>query len=392
VPTQTQTQTQGADDAALYRRQYVWEQLAALYRSPASDSASLDLPIARITQQAARVPAAAAHLVRSAGLLPFLAAAAVEGGGAGGAGSGTRNAACGGAWALGCLEGLLRHQIGLVHREHAPSVFDSYMQAVGAVAAHAAAASAHAGGQHPPSCMALRLICMLARAAPGRRELQRMQQVLASGPQAAALLAAVAGAPGSGSSSGSSSRGRGLSQPEHQFLALLLHLPAPAFTPEQPEQQQAAWSLAQWAADATLRLGPATALDLDSALDLKSDGAQEAKPAACGVQLIGWLDRLLHEAGETTTSGIANAGSVSQLVQLAWGVYASLSSKSDLEACRAPLLRVLSALVQRRAEGQGGGGVVDGVLAAAAGADVGAAEWDAAVLLLRKLAAGLADE
>ncbi len=401
--------TQSPEDARLYRRQYVFEQLAALYRSPSSESASLDLPIVQVTRQAVRLPAAAAHLIRSSGLLPFLAAAsaaeaegpgsssaAVEAGrgalpavGAGGGGGG-RDA----GWALDCMASLLERRVGLVHREHAAAAFDGYVQAVGAVVARAAAADA-------PACV--RLLCLLARAAPGRRELAVVQQLLFGRAQAAALLSAVDGGSISSlslSSSSGSRGGGGLSDSERHFLALLLHLPPPSAAGEQRPRRDAL-RLAEWASGAVLLAGPAAPLDLDSALGLGEGSGEvsQGQGGGCGLQLITWLQKLIGEDAADLLSTGSDGGSgeadASRLALRAWGAYSGLASPAKRAAARPPLLQLLAALMSgrlQRLDKRRAQAVARAVERAAAGegAVVGGGDedgWEAAVLALRELAA-----
>ena len=376
------------------------------------------------------MPAAAAHLVRASGLLPFLAAAAAAGDGAGGTGAGGSSSGGGGggggAWAAGCLEALLRDRIALVRRDQASAVFDSYLRAVAAVVAAAlpsggasGPAAQDAGRRAAAARGAVRLLCLLARAAPGRRELQRLQQALLAPARALALLEA-AGA----RSRRPGARGAAL-QAEVQMLALLLHLPAPA-PPDADAAAAAALpsaggggnsadgggagggtdelQLAEWAVGAALAHGSDAALSLDSALGLAPRepahaADADAPPPSCGAQLLRWLDRRRAAAAAAAAAGgAAGAPGARRVARGAWAAYAALRSQRELAATRAPLLRVLAAAAaaagaglegrERAAveralveyEGGGGDGGGDAVI------EAGEAQvaWEAAVGALRR--------
>lgn len=168
----------------LYRRKFVAEQLMALVGAPSGRAAggeqrggfnlgarrggfgshrcgepTAELLAARVVCRAARSPALAGHLVREAGLVPWLAALAT------GADLDLQ------LLALRALERLLRARIG-VRRREAAAVLDAYSAAVARVCTEAGS-----GGSKPSALAA-------ARAAP--RLLRLLAAAVASRPSAAA--------------------------------------------------------------------------------------------------------------------------------------------------------------------------------------------------------------
>jgi hypothetical protein len=243
---------QGPADARLYRRKYVCESLMTLRGSAAatclagkhaasgfcaqqqqegfsgmlsgSSSSSLDWPIARVVQQAVLLPGLASNLIRSSGLLQWLAAAAAEDveacssssssssssvvlgvattvAASGSVGTAAAAAAAavdvpGGFWALGCLLQLLSARVALNKRDQAAEVYDAYSAAAMSVTAAAlraagvAPATAAGGGfgayaassgvrlPLPLLQQLLSMLVLLLEAAPNarlRRQLMQLQ-------------------------------------------------------------------------------------------------------------------------------------------------------------------------------------------------------------------------
>jgi hypothetical protein len=401
----------------MYRRQYVWEQLAALYRSPSSESASLDPMVEQITAQACRIPAAASHLVRASGLLPFLAAAARGGGG---------------AWAMACLEGLLARRIGLTRREDSAAVFDAYLQAACTVVSPVVAAAtqpadrphgaseATAPGEAATTVAAalpraLRVLCLLVRAAPGRRELQGVGRALVGPRQAAALVRAVQSLQPDTPSAGASTA----AECGALLMALLLHLlpaaPAAAGT-DPPEDARCGLAAAEWLAQAVLDFGPAAPLGLDSVCwghaggsggdggdgggTSQQSGAAVSGDAPAGLRLIVWLDHWTQQQQQQQQQQqLQPAEAAAARVALcAHSAYASLASTAELSAARAPLLRAMAALLLPGAPAGAARSVgLDSKAVATALADLqagahespeGRRRWEDAVTVLQGLAAG----
>jgi hypothetical protein len=250
---------QGPVDGRLYRRKYVCESLMTLcgssaanflagqhatssallgfsgqqqqhglgmlHGSSSSSSSSLDWPIAQVMQQAVLLPGLASNLIRSSGLLQWLAAAAAADVAACSSSSSTgcsssagamlgieatvvqnddvTSAAAaagvvGGSWALSCLLQLLAARVALNKRDQAAEVFEAYSVAAMSVTAAAltpaglgspaAAAAAAAVRLSAASCNAalpmpmlrqlLALLVLLLEAAPNvrlRRQVMQLQ-------------------------------------------------------------------------------------------------------------------------------------------------------------------------------------------------------------------------
>lgn len=174
----------------------------------ASSSSSLDWPVTHLICQAIQLPGLAAHLIKSAGLLPWLAAAAAthikaavhwvdsSSGAAAFAQDG------GGAWAIECLLQLLSARVALNHRKQAVEIYNAYAAAAGCILA-AAAAAVQEGYRLPISFLTqmLQLILLLLEAAPsGKARRQFIQLQLHAGvqQQLEALVGAAAAACSSG--------------------------------------------------------------------------------------------------------------------------------------------------------------------------------------------------
>jgi hypothetical protein len=267
---------QGPVDGRLYRRKYVCESLMTLSGSAAANclagqhatssallgfssqqqqqglgmlrgsSSSLDWPIAQVMQQAVLLPGLASNLIRSSGLLQWLAAAAAADVAASSSSStgvlsdagavlgaetevtqvdhvaSTAAAAAaaaagvvGGSWALRCLLQLLAARVALNKRDQAAAVFEAYSAAAMSVTAaalrpaglSAAAAAAAGGGFGASSCIAvlpvpllqqlLALLVLLLEAAPNvrlRRQLMQLQLHAVVLGQLKAVVAATSGA------------------------------------------------------------------------------------------------------------------------------------------------------------------------------------------------------
>jgi hypothetical protein len=242
---------QGPVDGRLYRRKYVCESLMTLCGSAAanclagqhatssallgfsgqqqqqglgmlcgsssSSSSSLDWPIAQVMQQAVLLPGLASNLIRSSGLLQWLAAAAAADVAACSSSSSTgvwsnagtmpgvkalvteNDAAAaaaagvvGGSWGLSCLLQLLAARVALNKRDQAAEVFEAYSVAAMSVTAAAlrpaglaaaavgdrfGAAICSMGLQMPLLQQLLALLVLLLEAAPNVRQRRQVMQL-----------------------------------------------------------------------------------------------------------------------------------------------------------------------------------------------------------------------
>jgi len=161
--------------------------------SSACGQQGLDGCIAQVLRQAVRLPGLARHLIRSAGLLPWLSGIAAQAGYAAAA-AGRQLVAAGqsedlllpGAaaaespsWALQCLQQLLAGHVGLSHRQQQEvnDVFAAYSQAVLYVLERRAGSGLAAG----ELLHLLELLVVLLRAAPSARARRTTQQQLQAG-------------------------------------------------------------------------------------------------------------------------------------------------------------------------------------------------------------------